>query len=118
MAERKKELKIEKEAVDAIYAEHVECSKSGIQAINAGTVDVTHSGVGFLRAQTVTQNNCGNAFIHARTLKTDSVRSIITIADNIQGEVKTVLDKKGAAVFGLVFASVFILFRMLRRLRG
>jgi transcription termination factor Rho len=118
MAERKKELKIEKEAVDTIYAEHVECTKSGVQAINSGTADISHSGIGFLRAQTVTQNNCGNAFIHARTLKTDSVKSIITIADNIQGDVNTVLDKKGAAVFGLVFASVFILFRILRRLRG
>ena len=64
------------------------------------------------------QKSCGNAFIHARTLKTDSVKSIITIADNIEGDVHTVLDKKGAAIFGLVFASVFILFRMLRRLRG
>lgn len=116
MAERNKEQKIEKEAVDTIYAEHVECTKSGVQAINAGTVDMTHSGVGFLRAQTVTQNNCGNAFIHARTLKTDSVKSIITIADTVQGDVKTILDKKGAAVFGLVFASVFVLFRILRRL--
>jgi hypothetical protein len=117
MAERKKDIKIEKETVNTISAEHVECSKSAVQAINAGTVDITHSGVGFLRAQTVTQSNCGNAFIHARTLKTNSVKSIITIAENIEGDVKTVLDKKGAAVFGLVFASVFILFRILRRLR-
>ena len=118
MAERKKEVNIEKEAVDVISAEVVQCSKCGVQAINAGKVEIDHSGVGFLRAQTVNQTSCCNAFIHARNLKTDSVKSIITIADNIEGDVQTVLDKKGAAVFGLVFASVFILFRILRRLRG
>ena len=118
MAERKKNESIEKENVDAIYAESVSCTKSAVQAVNAGTVTIDQSGVGFLRANNVTQKSCGNAFIHARNLKTVSVKSIITIADNIEGDVHTVLDKKGAAVFGLVFASVIILFRILRRLRG
>ncbi|MDC0977782.1 hypothetical protein OAR19_00835, partial [bacterium] len=76
----------------------------------------SHSGVGFLQGQIVDQINCGNAFIKANELKTKEVRSLVTIAGHIDGNVHTVLDKKGAAVFGLVVASFFMFFKILRRL--
>jgi hypothetical protein len=116
MAEKKNDANLENQSVDTVYAENVTCSKVGIKSLNAGKVDMSKSGVGYLRAQTVNQESCGNAVIYAKTLKTDSVKSLITIADKIEGNVTTVLDKKGAAVFGLVVASVLLLFRLIRRL--
>ena len=112
----KKEETVSKQSVDAIYAETVTCSKAGINSINAGRAEIDHSGIGFLKAQNVQQSNCGNAVVFARNLKTSSVRSLITISDSIEGDVKTVLDKQGAAIFGMVFAAMFMLFRIIRRL--
>ena len=111
-----KEAEINGQTAETIYAENVKCSKSGVRSITAGRVDIDHSGIGVLKAQNVEQKNCGNAVIVSKSLKTESVRSIITISDNIEGNVKTVLDKQGAAVFGVVFASVFMFFRIIRRL--
>ena len=112
----KKEETVEKQSLETVYAETVNCSKCGVSSINAGRADITHSGIGLLKAQHVQQSNCGNAVVVAKDLKTASVRSLITVSDNIEGDVKTVLDKQGAAVFGVVFASVFMFFRIIRRL--
>ncbi|GBR72967.1 hypothetical protein NO1_0423 [Candidatus Termititenax aidoneus] len=112
----KKEEKVSRQTTEAIYAEMVNCSQSGVSSINAGRADIDHSGIGLLKAQNVNQTNCGNAVVVARNLKTGSVRSLITISDNIEGDVRTVLDKKGAAAFGVVFAAVFMFFRIIRRL--
>jgi hypothetical protein len=112
----KKEEKISRQATETIYAEMVSCSQSGVSSINAGHADIDHSGIGLLKAQNVNQTNCGNAVVVAKNLKTGSVRALITISDNIEGNVKTVLDKQGAAVFGVVFAAVFMFFRIIRRL--
>jgi len=117
MTEKKvplKETKVEKNTVDSVYAETVNCSKAAIKSINAGNAELDQCAVGYLRAQSITQSNCGNAVVMAKTLKTDSVKSLVTISDHIDGDVTTILDKKGAAVFALVFASVFMFFRILR----
>jgi transcription termination factor Rho len=112
----KKEEKVSRQKVDAVYAETVTCSQSGVSSINAGRAEIDHSGIGFLKAQNIDQTNCGNAVVLAKNLKTSSVRSLITISDNIEGDVKTVLDKQGAAVCGVVFAAVFMFLRIIRRL--
>lgn len=120
MAEQKKEhakeVNIEKAAVENIYAENVNASKIGARAVYAGNAKISSSGIGFLRGQTVNQESCGNVLVKAGVLKTESVKSLVTVADTIEGDVKTVLDKKGAAVFGLVVGSVLALFGILRRL--
>jgi transcription termination factor Rho len=112
----KKEEKVNRHTAETIYAEMVTCSQSGVSSINAGRADIDHSGIGFLKAQNINQTNCGNAVVVAKNLKTSSVRSLITISDNIEGDVKTVLDKQGAAICGVVFAAVFMFFRIIRRL--
>lgn len=111
-----KDVEVNQQIAETIYAENVTCTKSGISSVTAGMAKLDHSGIGVLKAQNVDQQNCGNAVIVAKNLKTESVRSIITISDSIEGDVKTVLDKQGAAVFGVVFASVFMFFRIIRRL--
>ncbi|GBR75334.1 hypothetical protein NO2_0020 [Candidatus Termititenax persephonae] len=111
-----KEETVAKQSVETIYAETVNCSKSRAGSINAGRAEIDHSGIGLLKAQNVQQSNCGNAVVVAKNLKTSSVRSLITISDNIEGNVRTVLDKQGAAICGVVFASVFMFFRIIRRL--
>ncbi len=115
MAE-KKDLKLQNEALENVFAENITAEKVGIKSLNAGKVDLKKSGVGYLKAVNVTQENCGNALVRTRNLKTNDLKSLVVIADNIEGDVKTVLDKKGAAVFALVFASFCMLFRILRKL--
>ncbi|MDR1997276.1 MAG: hypothetical protein LBQ83_03010 [Candidatus Margulisbacteria bacterium] len=112
----KKTATVNQQAVEAIYAENVTCSKAGVKSINAGRIEIDNSGIGVLKGQNINQTNCGNAIVLAKNLKTGSVRSLVTISDSIEGDVKTVLDKQSAAVFGVVFASVFMFFRIIRRL--
>ncbi|MDR2431579.1 MAG: hypothetical protein LBD99_04945 [Candidatus Margulisbacteria bacterium] len=126
-----KEAKVADQSADIIYAENVACANSGVNSINAGRAEVSYSGVGVLKAQKVgqiehsgigilkagevAQKNCGNAVIVAQKLQTDSARALVTIADNIEGDVRTVLDKKGVAALGLILASILLFFRFIRR---
>ena len=114
--QQKKNVEIENKTVDSIFAENVTANKIGVKSLNASKIDVNNAGIGYVNGQTINQKNCGNGIVKAKTIKADSLKAIFAIADNVEGDVQTVLDKKGAAVFGLVIAAFFMFFRILRRL--
>jgi hypothetical protein len=116
MEKSQKEVNIEKTALENIYAETVNASKVGVKIIHAGKANLEQAGIVYLNAQNVEQKNCGTAIVRTKNLKTDDLKSLVTIADNIEGNVHTVLDKKGAAIFGLLVGAVLVFFRMLRKL--
>ncbi len=65
------------------------------------SVALQQSGAGVLVAQTAQVDNSGVGILVAKDLHLERSRSLILLARNVDGQVETVLDTRGALLTGL-----------------
>jgi hypothetical protein len=134
--------------INQVTAEAVDFNNGAIQTVNSqnltfqnGAVLVAHSNVlnfsdggigvassqestvngniGVLVTQTATVNEGQTGLIVAREIRGEKIKAVIMLAGETHGNVETIVDQRGIALFGLAvgiaMSLVFSLFRILKR---
>jgi hypothetical protein len=100
----------------AVDADSATVRGSGILAARTGTLSIQQSGVGFVTTQAAHLDGAQAGVIVGQRVDAKNARTIILIGRNIEGNVETILDPRGALLLGLGFASVVGLTSILGRL--
>ena len=88
----------------------------GVGAAIAGEVHVTQGGVNTIIARDVRIEQAGVRGIIANNVHVERTTGVfIMIARHVEGDVRTLLDWRGAIAFGAAFGAVVTLFRRRRR---
>lgn len=110
------EVELQQSAAANVKAEHFSAHQSAIGMLNAKDVSVEESAVGFVQAEKMSAGGytgvivAGSAdiqhgmavFVAGREVHVNEARTGILLARNVQGNVTTVLDTRGALLVGLV----------------
>jgi hypothetical protein len=110
------EVELQQSAAANVKAEHFSAHQSAIGMLNAKDVSVEESAVGFVQAEKMSAGGytgvivAGSAdiqhgmavFVAGREVHVNEARTGILLARNVQGNVTTVLDTRGALLAGLV----------------
>ena len=134
-------VRMHQSSAEVINAEDVELSQSASLEVNAGSVSTRQSALGFVQADVVTVQDgavaaaraekmsvngnaglvvagsveFGNAYVGivaGHEVRGERIESVILLARNVEGNVTTVMDTRGALVAGLVgglFAGIMLL---------
>lgn len=112
-----KSVTIEQGGVGQIRADQVTLHEGGIGMVDADIVAVTNGGVGLVRAneasiigggvlgavsQSVTVKDAQAGLVIAQEIRNGPVKSVVLLAQNVEGPVETVLDTPQAILAGLV----------------
>jgi hypothetical protein len=96
-------------------AERVSVEMGGIGLAIGGDVRVTQGGVSTILARDVTIEQAGVRTIVANNVKVERTTGVfVMIARHVEGDVRTILDWRGAIAFGAAFGVVLSLFRRRR----
>jgi hypothetical protein len=96
-------------------AERVSVEMGGIGLAIGGDVRVTQGGVSNILARDVTIEQAGVRTIVANNVKVERTTGVfVMIARHVEGDVRTILDWRGAIAFGAAFGVVLSLFRRRR----
>ncbi len=95
----------------SIQAEDATFENSGVVAARAGTLQLKGEG-GILLANEAAVSDSMVSVLAARSVRAERVRSVVLLAGNVDGDVETSLDTRGAAIVGLIGGLVFGLFYM------
>jgi len=111
------DITIEQGGVGQVHADKITLHEGGVGMVDANIVAVTNGAVGLLRAneasivgggvfgtisQSMTVKDAQAGLIVARDIQGGPVKSVILIAQNVEGPVETVLDTPQAILTGLV----------------
>ncbi|MEP7134035.1 MAG: hypothetical protein ABI904_03790 [Chloroflexota bacterium] len=110
------EVELQQSAVANVKAEHFSAHQSAIGMLNAKDVSVEESAVGFVQAEKMSAGGytgvvvAGSAdiqhgmavFVAGRDVHVSEARTGILLARNVNGNVTTLLDTRGALIVGLV----------------
>jgi len=124
------EVDLQQSGVGAIKAEHVNADHSFIGMVNAKEVSMEGGAVGFVQAEKMSAGGytgavlAGSAevehgmavFVAGREVHVADARTGILLAQNVSGNVITVLDARGALLVGLVSGLFAGLMLMLGRM--
>ncbi|MBA3336283.1 MAG: hypothetical protein H0T49_01820 [Chloroflexia bacterium] len=114
---------MERSGADQVSAQRLIANRSGIRTFNARSAQLDRSGVVTLNAERVVLHNSKALFVTAKEARLVRGRAGVVLANNLttegtarallyigpaSGDVKPVLDFRGATVFGAVFAAVLI----------
>jgi hypothetical protein len=96
-------------------AERVSVEMGGIGLAIGGDVRVTQGGVSTILARDVTIEQAGVRTIVANNVKVERTTGVLVmIARHVEGDVRTILDWRGAIAFGAAFGVVVSFFRRRR----
>jgi len=96
--------------------ERVSVEMGGVGAAIAGEVHVTQGGVNTIIARDVRIEQAGVRGIIANNVHIERTTGVfIMVARHVEGDVRTLLDWRGAIAFGAAFGAVVSLFRRRRR---
>lgn len=111
-----KNIKIQQATVDVISAENVAAKQISVANMNVGKARIYHAGIGHVKAIDLYMSKSSSGILRAKNVEADRVNTLLCFSDNIEGDVKTVFSKQSAAIFGITFAVVLSMFRIIRRL--
>ena len=91
--------------------------ETALGVVNTGEAELTNSGVGILRAENANVTgvagvvlagsaNLGNSYaglVAGREIRGDRIESLVVLARQVDGDVHTVIDTRGAVIAGLVW---------------
>lgn len=90
--------------------------QQGLTGIAAGhEVSVTEGATWLVLGGSVDTNYSVSQWIVGGQIEAEQVASVVVVGGRVNGNVNTLLDTRGAAICGLVFGLVFVLFRLIRR---
>jgi hypothetical protein len=96
--------------------DRVSVEMGGIGAALGGDVRVTQGGVNMILARDVTIEQAGVRTMIANNIHVERTTGVfVMIARHVEGDVRTLLDWRGAVAFGAAFGLVVSLFRRRRR---
>ncbi|MCL4260404.1 MAG: hypothetical protein KJZ52_07240 [Anaerolineales bacterium] len=110
------EVELHQSAAGNVKATLVHARQSALGAVRAENVSVEQSAAGFVQAENVSTDSCvgvlaaGNVeiqhgavgYMTAHEVRAENVRTTLLLARNVQGDVTTILDARGALIAGLV----------------
>ncbi len=100
-----------------VYADQVTVRQGGVGITQATSANVSQSGVGIVRASDVTLEKCSaqaviaqtaienggtTGLLIAREVHANPIRAFVVLAQNIDGQVETTLDTRGAILAGVI----------------
>ena len=111
-----REVELQQSAAANVKADHISMHQSAIAMANAKEVSVVSGAVGFVQAEKMSAGGytgvvlAGNAeiqrgmagFVAGREVHVEESRTGILLAQNVSGNVTTLLDTRGALIVGLV----------------
>ncbi len=90
--------------------------QQGLTGIAAGhEVSVTEGATWLVLGGSVDTNYSVSQWIVGGQIEAEQVASVVVIGGRVNGNVNTLLDTRGAAICGLVFGLIYVLFRLIRR---
>jgi hypothetical protein len=110
------EVELHQSAAGTVKATLVHARQTAIATVHAENVSVEAGAVGFVRAEKASTNGytavlaAGSAdvqhsavgYLAGRDVRAENVRTVVLLARNVQGNVTTTFDARGALIAGLV----------------
>ena len=81
-------------------AEQFELSQGGVLTLRADQVQIAEGGVCLATGDSVTVSDAMVGIVVGRNVKVESSRTLVLLANSVEGDVHTVLNRQSALAFG------------------
>lgn len=96
-----REVEIHQGGAYAVNAEQVKIQQGGAMVVTTHDLQVEQGGVGIAVGQNVNMTETGAGVVVGRRVTVTRSRSLVVLAQSLEGEVETVLDTRGALLAGV-----------------